>query len=133
MGRDIAEALGTCGHMKVLERIKSGPFEVETALTLDRVKELAEAGGVGPVITQVADMFPDYRPVVIGGAFDKLLVNGNKMPRESFDLTEEPVDDERFNVYNEIGDYMGIYYWSGNQKLLIPVTFFNIPKDSNIG
>jgi len=35
LGRDIAEALGTCGHLASLRRLEIGPFSVEDAVKLD--------------------------------------------------------------------------------------------------
>ncbi|MBY8828638.1 tRNA pseudouridine(55) synthase TruB [Hephaestia mangrovi] len=41
LARDIAQALGTVGHVTMLRRIKAGPFGLDSAISLDK---LAEAG-----------------------------------------------------------------------------------------
>ncbi len=41
IARDLGEALGCYGHVTELRRIWSGPFELEDAITLDEVEELA--------------------------------------------------------------------------------------------
>lgn len=41
LARDIAEALGTAGHVVMLRRTKAGPFGLEGAITLDKLDELA--------------------------------------------------------------------------------------------
>ena len=41
IARDLGEALGCFGHVTRLRRLWSGPFELEDAVTLDRVEELA--------------------------------------------------------------------------------------------
>ncbi len=41
IARDLGEALGCHGHVTELRRIWSGPFELEDAITLDEVEELA--------------------------------------------------------------------------------------------
>lgn len=41
LARDIAEALGTVGHVVMLRRTKAGPFGLESAITLDKLGELA--------------------------------------------------------------------------------------------
>ncbi len=41
VARDLGEALGCYAHVRELRRIWSGPFEVEDALTLDRIEEIA--------------------------------------------------------------------------------------------
>ncbi len=44
LARDIARALGTCGHVTYLRRIKAGPFTQSQAISLDKL-ELAAKGG----------------------------------------------------------------------------------------
>jgi tRNA pseudouridine55 synthase len=43
LARDIAEALGTLGHVTMLRRTKAGPFTLETAISLDNLAERAKA------------------------------------------------------------------------------------------
>ena len=42
IARDLGEILGCHGHVTTLRRVWSGPFELEDAVTLDRVEELAK-------------------------------------------------------------------------------------------
>ena len=42
LARDIAHALGTCGHVTYLRRIKAGPFTQEQAISLDNLEEAAK-------------------------------------------------------------------------------------------
>lgn len=44
--RDIAQALGTCGHVTYLRRIKAGPFREEQAISLDLLEETAKGAGL---------------------------------------------------------------------------------------
>ncbi|MCM0000806.1 MAG: tRNA pseudouridine(55) synthase TruB [Erythrobacter sp.] len=46
LARDIAYALGTCGHVTYLRRIKAGPFTQEQAISLDRLEEIAKGAGL---------------------------------------------------------------------------------------
>lgn len=39
LGEDIAERLGTCGHLVFLRRTRIGPYKVEDAITLDELRE----------------------------------------------------------------------------------------------
>ncbi|WEK41855.1 MAG: tRNA pseudouridine(55) synthase TruB [Candidatus Sphingomonas colombiensis] len=41
LARDIAQALGTVGHVTYLRRIKAGPFDLSHAISLDKLAELA--------------------------------------------------------------------------------------------
>lgn len=42
LARDIAEALGTVGHVSRLRRTRAGPFGIEQAITLDKLQEFAK-------------------------------------------------------------------------------------------
>jgi tRNA pseudouridine55 synthase len=44
LARDIAQALGTFGHVTMLRRTKAGPFTLESAISLDNLAELAKRG-----------------------------------------------------------------------------------------
>ena len=43
LARDIARALGTVGHVTMLRRTRAGPFGLESAISLDKLADLAKA------------------------------------------------------------------------------------------
>ena len=43
LARDIARAIGTVGHVTMLRRTKAGPFTLMSAISLDKLDELAKA------------------------------------------------------------------------------------------
>lgn len=43
LARDIALALGTVGHVTMLRRIKAGPFDLTSAISLDKLADAAKA------------------------------------------------------------------------------------------
>lgn len=46
LARDIAYALGTCGHVTYLRRTKAGPFREEQAISLDNLEQAAKGAGL---------------------------------------------------------------------------------------
>jgi tRNA pseudouridine55 synthase len=46
LARDIALALGTVGHVTMLRRIKAGPFALDTAISLDILRDAAKSRGI---------------------------------------------------------------------------------------
>tara|TARA_R110000782_G_scaffold117364_2_gene207537 strand:- start:10386 stop:11387 length:1002 start_codon:yes stop_codon:yes gene_type:complete len=46
LARDIAIALGTLGHVTMLRRTKAGPFTLSSAISLDNLREAANARGI---------------------------------------------------------------------------------------
>ncbi len=59
LGADLAEALGTIGHLTALRRTRAGPFSLEDARTLDEVEEGARAVGLGSLLRPVASALAD--------------------------------------------------------------------------
>ncbi len=60
IARDMAAALGTCGHVTMLRRTRVGPFSLEHAFSLDALEQLCHRGGVleglRPVETALDDI-----------------------------------------------------------------------------
>jgi tRNA pseudouridine55 synthase len=50
LARDLARALGTVGHVTMLRRLKAGPFALETAISLDKLNEVAKGAPLENVI-----------------------------------------------------------------------------------
>ena len=77
IARDLGEALGCLGHVTDLRRLWSGPFDLDEAVTLDRVEELARTPELDdhllPVEAGLADL-PEL-PATAEGA--GRLRNGN--------------------------------------------------------
>ena len=60
LGRDLAVALGTVGHLSVLRRTVAGPFREEAAISLSKLEVLghnsALLGALAPVATELDDI-----------------------------------------------------------------------------
>lgn len=50
IARDLGEALGCFGHVTTLRRIWSGPFELEDAVTLDQIEDLAKSTDIDALL-----------------------------------------------------------------------------------
>ena len=46
LARDIARALGTCGHVTYLRRTKAGPFDETQAISLDKLNEIGKGAPI---------------------------------------------------------------------------------------
>ena len=60
LGRDLAQALGTVGHLSALRRTAAGPFREEAAISLSKLEALghipALLGALAPVATALDDI-----------------------------------------------------------------------------
>ncbi|UZK68626.1 tRNA pseudouridine(55) synthase TruB [Sphingomonas sp. S1-29] len=50
LARDIARALGTVGHVTMLRRTRAGPFGLDTAISLDKLDEMANGRALEDII-----------------------------------------------------------------------------------
>ena len=50
LARDMARALGTCGHVTYLRRTKAGPFREEQAISLDKLNEIANGAQLSDLL-----------------------------------------------------------------------------------
>lgn len=77
IARDLGARLGCFAHVQSLRRVWSGPFEIENAITLDRINEIARTPELDkfllPIETGLADL-PECRMSAEGAA---RLANGN--------------------------------------------------------
>ncbi|MDP3341782.1 tRNA pseudouridine(55) synthase TruB [Frigidibacter sp.] len=77
IARDLGQALGCLGHVLMLRRTWSGPFDAEDGLSLERIEELAQSPELDahllPLETGLADL-PELRATAEGAA---RLRNGN--------------------------------------------------------
>lgn len=77
IARDLGQALGCLGHVKGLHRVWSGPFDLDDAVTMERIEELARTDEIDallqPVELALADL-PELPATPEGAA---RLKNGN--------------------------------------------------------
>lgn len=50
LARDIAQALGTCGTVTMLRRVKAGPFDLSRAISLDKLNEIGKGAALEQVL-----------------------------------------------------------------------------------
>lgn len=113
--RDIGEKLGTCACMKSLVRIKSGQFELAGSLKLSEVEALRDEGNLSDHIVTVEQVFASCGKIKTKEETDKLLKNGNKIPKTSLSEvtpggqkeTEFPAN--WYCAYTSDESFLGVY------------------------
>lgn len=113
--RDIGEKLGTCACMKSLVRIKSGQFELAGSLKLSEVEALRDEGNLSDHIVTVEQVFASCGKIKTKEETDKLLKNGNKIPKTSLSEvtpggqkeTEFPAN--WYRAYTSDESFLGVY------------------------
>jgi tRNA pseudouridine55 synthase len=123
---DIGKKLGCGACMKQLVRTRVGSFSIDDSLTLDQIEELVSQERIGEAVTDIDEMFYQYRKLTVLEEYHKLLYNGNKIPMEAVgNLAELELpfgEGERYRVYDGNGHFMAVYAYADDR--FVPVKMF---------
>ena len=130
---DIGVRLGTLAAMEELERTKSGPFSLETALKLQEVQQLMEAykeaekKEAPEFLLPVESFFQECSSLRLQKEYEKLIYNGNPFTnshlRAEFQEKERK-DKEKYRVYAEGERLLGIYEYQKEKGRFYPYKMF---------
>jgi len=79
LARDIARALGTVGHVAMLRRTKAGPFTLASAISLDKMAELAMARTLEQALLPLTAGLDDIPALPVTPGQARLLREGRKL------------------------------------------------------
>lgn len=128
--QDIGERLGCGGCMEELVRTRVSRFKLEESMTLDEIRRLQEEGTLEKVLVPIDAMFDAYKKMFVKERWDSLAKNGNALParavvcacghKEDPDMKEKAdlgiEDQESVRLYDEAGQFIGIYRWQKEKK-----------------
>ncbi|MCL2753564.1 MAG: tRNA pseudouridine(55) synthase TruB [Defluviitaleaceae bacterium] len=98
---DLGEILGTFAHMGELLRTKSGNFMLDDAITLGKLKKLAESGGLENIIMPMESALAHLPKITMNIDSQKYIENGNKL------------EFGQCLVFDHKGSLAGIYHSDG--------------------
>ena len=81
LARDIAIALGTVGSVTMLRRTKAGPFDLSSAISLDKLDELAKGRALDGAVLPLSAGLDDIPALPVTPAEAQLLRHGQKLTR----------------------------------------------------
>ncbi len=76
---DIGVVLNAGAHLTCLQRTRSGSFSIDTAITIETLARMAEAGTVAAVMTSIDDALAEFPAVELGNAEAGRVIHGNKV------------------------------------------------------
>jgi tRNA pseudouridine55 synthase len=79
LARDIAYALGTVGHVTMLRRTKAGPFTLQPAISLDKLRELGKARQLEQALLPLTAGLDDIPALPVTPDQARLLRQGQKL------------------------------------------------------
>jgi tRNA pseudouridine55 synthase len=86
LARDIAQALGTVGHVSYLRRTRAGPFSLEQAISLDFLEEAAKARRLTETVLPLTAALDDIPALPVTPDQARLLRHGQML----FGIPEKP-------------------------------------------
>lgn len=116
---DIGKKLGIAAAMESLIRTRVSIFELENAMTLSQIQQLADEGMdmLEEKITKVDSLFPYYPKLYVNERGAKYLSNGNSLKKEDF-LEPDKIyvkDNQSVLVYDEKSCFKAIYILKGRE------------------
>ena len=133
--QDIGEKLGCGACMESLLRTKVSEFVLKDALRLSEIEKLVKerTEGIAPedwntamfdFVHSVDSVFLQYKKVEVKAEYNKVLYNGNRIEKEMIEGYQIELEKEPIRIYDEKGDFIGIYEYQierGNYK---PIKIF---------
>lgn len=117
--QDIGEKLGCGAAMASLVRLQVDRFELEDALTLERIESLQKENALVPFILPVDQLFDAYDKVVVEDKAVSYLQNGNKI-NGKYCQGYIPVEDgKRVRMYDTKDRFYAIYRFDAGQNVLV--------------
>lgn len=117
LARDLAEALGTVGHVALLRRLRVGPFTLDNAISLDELATLEQGAAVERLLLPIETALDDIPALALTEAEAHRLRHGQTVAL----LTRQ--DRERLDALRATGDGDGtaIAFFGGKPVALVRV------------
>jgi len=80
LGRDLALALGTVGHLSMLRRTRAGPFTIEQAIPLDKLNESADGAALEQAVLPLTAGLDDIPAFAVSPEEAASLRQGRALP-----------------------------------------------------
>ena len=80
LARDLAIAVGSCGHLSDLRRISVGPFSEEASISLEKVEQLGHSAAASPILLPVETALDGIPALALSEREANMLRNGQAVP-----------------------------------------------------
>lgn len=80
LARDLAVALGTCGHLSDLRRMRVGPFDESASISLEKLEELGHSAAASPILLPVETALDGIPALALSEREAGMLRNGQAVP-----------------------------------------------------
>ena len=80
LARDLAVAVGTCGHLSDLRRVSVGPFEESASISLEKLEELGHSAAASPILLPIKTALDGIPALALSDREAEMLRNGQAVP-----------------------------------------------------
>ncbi len=106
---DIAESLGTTAVMTALERTCACGFTLQNAITLEKLKELAESDKVENNLLSLESLFESYAELTVSDKQAYRFKNGNPLDLKRTALRDKSCENgDIFRVKSPLGEFLAL-------------------------
>ncbi|MBE6884716.1 MAG: tRNA pseudouridine(55) synthase TruB [Ruminococcaceae bacterium] len=119
---DIGDCLGCGAAVTYLRRTESSGFGIERCITIDRVKELMEAGELEKQLLPADSLFQIYPAYQLNEADSRMHLNGVHIWLSR--LEGMPDTDEYIRIYDDKERFLSLSYLDREQGQLAPAAYF---------
>ena len=132
---DIGRALGVPACMEELERTQAAGLTLDTAVTLDHLKELAAAGRLDECMIPTDQFLTDYPSLTVTDEAVKRLIYGNYLYETDLvtdtkaDPLQAPVDNHYYRIYDRKGLFYALYRHDAKDGCYKCVKMFRDPGE----
>ncbi len=102
LARDLAAALGTCGHLSNLRRSAVGPFSEEDAISLEKLEELGHSAAAFPTLLPIETALDGIPALALSVKEAAQLRNGQAVP------VLRPQDREQIEAVGDAGIVLAV-------------------------
>lgn len=121
---DIGEKLCCFGTMKSLVRTRVSNFDIDHAITLDKIAKFVDENGLEnlPFLEQVDSLFEKYEMGIVGPEMEKVVYNGNRIPCDKISGIDNL--EEIIRIYDWNNKFIGLYTYQKDSFDYKPLKLF---------
>ena len=112
LAHDLGYQLGCGGHLIALERLRTGPFEVGDALTIEEASQRFTDGSWLGSLQPMDIVVLDLRAAVVGCRIEEMVRHGRPLPVGLGIPSSQP--GERCRVYSVDGEFLAIIVFNAS-------------------
>jgi tRNA pseudouridine55 synthase len=128
MAHDLGEVLGCGAHVAELRRVRTGPFHVDDAVTLEQLKEALRDGSWGSMFYPPDHVLLHMGTVVLNRTEEIHVRNGQAAPLDPRTHYSQHMEARR--AYSTDGRFVAIVRFNSSTKLWQPFKVFQLSTPS---